>query len=219
MHRVAALLLCFALVVATVVAAPAPFPRPPRAFIPWVTGWDKAVDPVGDCRFDRKGERLTITLPGDEYHPNVQGSPPPSRTPRLLRDVLGDFVVEVSLEGQVREARPYGYIRAGLHLRDSRWSMQVSLAGNQLLVESGADDALGRFFPPQDYGVWGNRTGDGRLLRGGAARGRTPPSASTTARGLDRGGVGPGCPTAYPTRCCQAVVAQRAIQEVFASWG
>ena len=53
---VAALLLCaFAALVAT--ATPAPEPKP------WVTGWEK-VDPKRDSRFERRGDELTITVPG-----------------------------------------------------------------------------------------------------------------------------------------------------------
>jgi hypothetical protein len=49
MSRLAALLLC-ALVTAGMTAAPAPFPKP------WITGWYK---PLGEGRFDRKGDKLT----------------------------------------------------------------------------------------------------------------------------------------------------------------
>jgi hypothetical protein len=51
MNRYAAMLLC-AVVPAAVLAAPAPAPRTSG---PWFDGWDKPVDPLGDCRFERKG--------------------------------------------------------------------------------------------------------------------------------------------------------------------
>jgi hypothetical protein len=83
MNRFAALLL-FAVVVAAVAGAPAPRPRPT---VPWVTGWDK---PIGDCRFDRRGEKLSITVPGKGLNDQFTRG-------RLLRDVEGDFAVQVRL--------------------------------------------------------------------------------------------------------------------------
>ncbi len=159
MSRVAALLLCCALGAVAVVAAPAPFPKPPKVSGPWYDGWDRPVDRVGDSRFERKGDRLTITLPGDAHHPGVQATglgPPPGRTPQLLRNVEGDFAITVGLEGQVRRAAPAGYTRAGLVVTDGSWSMEATLAGSQLLVESTAPDGLGKFVPPMPvrFGPW-----------------------------------------------------------------
>jgi regulation of enolase protein 1 (concanavalin A-like superfamily) len=81
MHRVAVLLLCALLADAAGVAAPASFTRSP-----WATGWDEPVDPLGDCRFERKGDKLTITIPAREGRMSA---------PRLLRDAEGDFAVQV----------------------------------------------------------------------------------------------------------------------------
>ena len=53
MPRLAAVLLC-ALAALAVQATPVPPPKP------WVTGWDQPVDPDGDCRFERKGDKVTI---------------------------------------------------------------------------------------------------------------------------------------------------------------
>ena len=104
MHRYAVLLLC-ALVAAGVVAAagglmaaPAPFPtRTGRASGPWITGWDRVVDPVGDCKFDRRGDRLTMTVPGQPQEVDVTRGR--LNGPYLLRDVEGDFVVQVRVGG------------------------------------------------------------------------------------------------------------------------
>jgi regulation of enolase protein 1 (concanavalin A-like superfamily) len=103
MHRLAALLLC-ALVATGVVAAagllaaPAPFPRPPRAPRVWLDGWDKPVDPVGDCLFERKGDRLTIIVPGPGHGLDEHGDDR-LNAPRLMRDVAGDFIVQVRVGG------------------------------------------------------------------------------------------------------------------------
>jgi hypothetical protein len=57
MYRtVAVLFCCLSLLAAT--AAPVP-PYRPRA---WVTGWDR---PAGAGLFDRRGDKLIITVPGE----------------------------------------------------------------------------------------------------------------------------------------------------------
>src|SRR5207244_787546 len=132
-----------------VVAAPAPFPKPPKVSSSWYEGWDKPeVPPWGDCRLDRRGDRLTITLPGDEKYRGIFLCPSPTRDPRLLRDVEGDFVIEVQLEGQVRSLYPDGCNRAGLVVTDGSWSLWAGLAGEALLIESDAPDGQGQFTPP-----------------------------------------------------------------------
>jgi hypothetical protein len=76
MHRIAALVLsALAALVAT--ATPAPEPKP------WVTGWHRPIDPKEDCRFEREGDELSITVPG-EGHELAR-----LEAPRLLRDVEG----------------------------------------------------------------------------------------------------------------------------------
>jgi hypothetical protein len=111
MPRLAALSLLGALVASGLVAAPAPFPRPDRAG-PWVTGWDTPVDPVGDCRFDRDGDKLTITVPGSKGR---------SSDFSLLRDVEGDFVLQVRMAVSFPGA-------AGILLVDGKQRLQVTLA-------------------------------------------------------------------------------------------
>jgi len=102
MRRLAVLLLCCA--ATSIVAAPAPLPRREREYGPWVNGWDRPVDPVGGCRFQRKGDRLTILVP----EPQPRGSP--ANVPRLMREVEGDFTLVVRVtagvpaDGQVRGA-------------------------------------------------------------------------------------------------------------------
>ena len=92
MHRCSSVsLLCALLAVASVLtAAPAPFPRTTK---PWFDGWDKPVDPEGDCKFDRKGDKLTITVPG--------GGIPRLDAPRLQRKLRGDFMVQVRVNGNI----------------------------------------------------------------------------------------------------------------------
>jgi hypothetical protein len=73
------------------------------------------VDAVGDCRFEHKGNKLMITVPGTghslEHH----------KAPSLLRDVVGDFAVVVRVGGNFRPDDPKGFGRsrqAGLLLAD-----------------------------------------------------------------------------------------------------
>jgi hypothetical protein len=85
MHRVTALLLVCSLVTAAgLLAAPVPFPKPEDRYGPWFDGWDKPVDPARDCRFHRKRDKLTITVPGKGH-----GLYEHKRHVRLLRDVEG----------------------------------------------------------------------------------------------------------------------------------
>jgi regulation of enolase protein 1 (concanavalin A-like superfamily) len=112
MNRFAALLL-FALVVAVVTAAPAPRPR---SETPWVTGWDRPVDPVGDCRFDRHGGKLTITVPG-KGHALTHFWGGRLLAPRLVRDVEGDFSAQVRVAGDFRPTGEGTFRRAGLLLK------------------------------------------------------------------------------------------------------
>jgi regulation of enolase protein 1 (concanavalin A-like superfamily) len=83
-------LLAWALLFAVgVTAAPAPVYRP-KPTTPWVTGWDMPVDPIGDCRFDKKGDKLTISVPGRAGR---------TTAPRMLREIEGDFDVTVRVTG------------------------------------------------------------------------------------------------------------------------
>jgi hypothetical protein len=120
MHRLAAGLLCAFVaggvlaegvavgVAGGLLAAPAPFPRAGRTG-PWVTGWDRPVDPVGDCRFDRQGDRLTITVRGKGHAIEARDAA------RLMRDVEGDFVARVRVGGDCEQSGDYN---AGLLVLD-----------------------------------------------------------------------------------------------------
>src|SRR5689334_10325794 len=88
MRRVAVAVLC-AVAALPATAAPAPAPRP------WLTDWDRPVDPDGDCLFHRHGDVLALTVPGKAHLLNAKRK----NAPRLLRDVEGDFVAQVRVSG------------------------------------------------------------------------------------------------------------------------
>jgi hypothetical protein len=141
MHRVAVLLLS-ALLAGALLAAPAPFPQPSKA---WVVGWDRPVDPVGDSRFERKGDELSIAVPGkarDPVLPTIEDGlevlTPGNRldTPRcLLRDVVGDFRMQVRVRGNFGPQTVTGKRTAGLML--AFWPEYITGLRTQSPAETG----------------------------------------------------------------------------------
>jgi hypothetical protein len=117
-------------------AAPAPVPK----HRPWVTGWDKPVNPHGDCKFDRKGDRLTITIPGKGQA-------------KLLRDVEGDFVMQVRVSGGFTAGKV-----AGILLTDGEGIVQVRKAA--VAHKTGLRHYLLVTVPPLAYAFDGRDRGD-----------------------------------------------------------
>src|SRR5262245_4751159 len=60
-------------------------------------GWGKAVDPDGDCKFTLDQGNLTIKIPGKDHALAFERNQ--MNAPRVLRDVEGDFVVQVKVSG------------------------------------------------------------------------------------------------------------------------
>jgi regulation of enolase protein 1 (concanavalin A-like superfamily) len=133
MHRVGAASLC-ALIAVTALGAPAPWPKP------WVDGWEKPVNPRRDCRFDRKGDKLIISLPGGDRELNLPDDK--STVPQLQRNVRGSFVMQVRIGGFFQPA-PDNCRRAGFVLTDGVHCLtagRVAL-GKALIAEGGYTDA------------------------------------------------------------------------------
>jgi hypothetical protein len=135
MHRFAALSLLCALVAGALLAAPAPFPRPVK---PWVTDWGSPVDPAGDCRFDRVGDKLTITVPGKDHSLDVANGR--LHAPHLLREVEGDFVVQVRVGAVRLPPGRQGSRKAGLLMLLGRGFVTLQRAAVQ------SDDEWTAFF-------------------------------------------------------------------------
>jgi uncharacterized protein DUF1349 len=83
----------FALIVfpvaCTAIAAPAP-----------KGNWDYVIDPDHDCKFASKGGKVTIELPGTDH--DLAPKRKRFNAPRLLREVEGDFVMQVRVSGSFR---------------------------------------------------------------------------------------------------------------------
>lgn len=75
------------------VAFAAPAPKDPLAL------WGKAVDPAKDCKFEAKDGKLKITVPGGkEPHDLSAELNAPMAAPRVVREIEGDFQLEVNVE-------------------------------------------------------------------------------------------------------------------------
>src|SRR4051812_31099083 len=93
----------WALVVRAASAAPVPGEKP------FQTSWDPPTDPDGDCTFQRVEGKLTITLPGSDHDLGIERGR--MNAPRLLRDVEGDFVVQVRVGGLFRPSTESGAVQ------------------------------------------------------------------------------------------------------------
>jgi regulation of enolase protein 1 (concanavalin A-like superfamily) len=71
-------------------------PEPPGSN-PFSTGWDKPVDPDRVCKFRNEKRGLTIVLPGKDLDLAIERRL--MNSPRVLRDVEGDFIAEVRISG------------------------------------------------------------------------------------------------------------------------
>jgi regulation of enolase protein 1 (concanavalin A-like superfamily) len=87
----------FLLAAGIVLAAPAPANRP------WITGWDKPVDPDKDCKLTIDKGTLTIEVPGKDHDLGIERGL--MNSPRLLRDVEGDFIAQVRVSGTFKPSQ------------------------------------------------------------------------------------------------------------------
>ncbi len=149
---------------------PPPLPEPPKsapagplAAVAFDAGWDKPVDPDGDCKIAPNKGALTIEVPATRHDLTVEEGI--MNAPRLLRDVTGDFTIQVKVGGDLQPAAPstrqggIPYLGAGL----------VVMAGDQtcLRLERAAVNQNGQ---TSTYVNWEART-PGRS--GSASSGRT----------------------------------------------
>jgi hypothetical protein len=103
-------------------AQSAPVPPPRSAPRPWFVGWGKPEDPVGDCRFDRAGGTLTITVPGAGHELHLAAGS--LNAPSLCREIEGDFAFELRVSADFPES---GDRMAGVVLRGGRGLVMAGL--------------------------------------------------------------------------------------------
>jgi Protein of unknown function (DUF1349) len=62
-------------------------------------GWGQVIDPDEDCTIKVNNDKLLITVPGDCHiiHPGIAAN-----APRVLRDVDGDFMIQVRVSGKFK---------------------------------------------------------------------------------------------------------------------
>jgi regulation of enolase protein 1 (concanavalin A-like superfamily) len=85
-----------------------------------IKGWGTVVDADGDCRFEEKDGTVTITVPKTNHDLTYQDEAGRFNAPRILREVEGDFTIEVKVPkfplpgGDVVVTGPHTFVSAGL---------------------------------------------------------------------------------------------------------
>jgi WD40 repeat protein/tetratricopeptide (TPR) repeat protein len=78
--------------------------RPRGATVSSIAGWGQAVDPLGDCQFTTFGDSLTIAVPPSLH--DYTGVRNNYDSPRVIKDVEGDFTVQVKVTCPIRPQVP-----------------------------------------------------------------------------------------------------------------
>ena len=63
-------------------------------------GWAEVIDPDGDCRIVLDGGKVTVAIPGTKHDLSVEVGD--MNSPRILRNIEGDFIAQVKVSGNVR---------------------------------------------------------------------------------------------------------------------
>ena len=85
-----------------------------------LSGWGTAIDPAGDCTFEKADGKLTISVPGSEKAHNLSPEKTNTTAPRVVQPIAGDFVIQVRVDGEFQpgaestEPTRRGYTGAGL---------------------------------------------------------------------------------------------------------
>lgn len=145
-----------------ILAAPAPKPQP------FVSGWEKSVDPDKDCNIKRVEDTLIMELPGrDHDYDPCRGQ---FNAPRLLREreIEGDFVmqVRVRIDGQTSvqstvDGRPSSVLAGFLViLPTNAQTMCMRIEFGAVLNGSGVEGCV-------PFRSWGYSKKRGRIVEGG----------------------------------------------------
>ena len=68
------------------------------------TTWGEFIDPDGDCAADFDGAAVTLDLPATRHDLSVETDS--VNAPRILRDIDGDFIAEVRVDGEIQPTGP-----------------------------------------------------------------------------------------------------------------
>ena len=110
---------------------PRPAPVPKAKLIEFYKpGWDRPIDPDRDCKFRASRDSLTIEVPAKVH--DLYANFKLANAPCLLRDVTGDFTVEVRVSGPFHATEK------------STLQGQPAYTTGGLLIDSG-DAATGNF--------------------------------------------------------------------------
>jgi RNA polymerase sigma factor (sigma-70 family) len=83
-------------------------------------GWGEVIDPDGDCSIELDRGRLTIKVPSTGH--GLEADPRRQNAPRVLREIEGDFIVDLEVEGTLKPGggstnpNSYPYLGTGLLL-------------------------------------------------------------------------------------------------------
>ncbi len=87
------------------VKPPTPPPSGPPPLLAFdANGWDKPLDPDGDCKITPDKDGLTIEAPAKRH--DLLGEQAARNAPRLLRDVTDDFTAQVKIGGDFKPTGP-----------------------------------------------------------------------------------------------------------------
>jgi regulation of enolase protein 1 (concanavalin A-like superfamily) len=135
-----------------------------------IEGWGKITNPDEDCQFSASDGRLKIEVPGSGHPHDMSAELLTTNAPRVLQPVKGDFVLEVTVDGQFAPGADStqpgrsGYTGAGL--------LVYSDAGNYVRLERATLHWPGE--EPRPYTNFEIRI-DGRVIRIGSTGDAPPP--------------------------------------------
>lgn len=69
-----------------------------------VKGWGRFIDPDKDCSARLEEGKLTISVPGKDHDLGVERNQ--MTAPRVLREVEGDFIIQVRITGEFKPGEP-----------------------------------------------------------------------------------------------------------------
>jgi hypothetical protein len=121
-----------------------------------IKGWGAVVDPDGDCRVKAEDGKLTITVPKTYHDLTYADEVTKLNAPRALRDVEGDFRLEVTVkafplpEKDTSSSGRYSFVSSGLLV----WEDDK----NFIRMDRAAEGANGQPF------IWVERFQDGKQV-------------------------------------------------------